>query len=148
MRMLFSLSLIALCALPALAATNVIPGYGAIDAPRDTDPLTLAQSFCAARIADDMAPLATHFAPKLAKVLEGAKEVPWQSYPDHPVSCSIKVLNGYDDTIGVLIEVTYDAGTRKWSDTLNFERTTTSWLLNNVFYEGGGNLRFRLFSGS
>ena len=35
-------------------------------------------------------------------------------------------------------------GTQRWADTLNLERTPDSWLLNNVFYQGGGNLRFRL----
>lgn len=28
---------------------------------------------------------------------------------------------------------------------INLERTPDSWLINNVFYDGGGNLRFRLF---
>ena len=41
-------------------------------------------------------------------------------------------------------EITYVAQAHRWADTLNLERTPDSWLLNNVFYDGGGNLRFRL----
>jgi hypothetical protein len=122
-------------------------GYGAIDAPRDTNPLALAQLFCSARISGDMSPLERFLAPKLIKLLAetpAGSVIPWQTYPDHPQSCEAKVLNGFDNTVGVLVEVTYMADARKWADTLNFERTPDSWLLNNLFYDGGGNLRFRL----
>ena len=70
--------------------------------------------------------------------------MPWQGYVYHPTGCSIEVLNGATDTIGVLVRLTYTAPERTWSDTLNFERTPDSWWLNNVFYDGGGNLRFTL----
>jgi hypothetical protein len=123
-------------------------GYGALDAPRDTDPLTLARLFCDARMSGDMSPLEKFFAPKLTKLLATAPAaaVPWQTFPDHPQSCEPQIINGYDDTVGVLVEVTYLADTRKWADILNLERTPDSWLLNNVFYDGGGNLRFRLLN--
>ncbi len=150
MRVIASL-LLALSISPAFAATSAgMPGYGAIDAPRDTTPIALAQDFCAARIHGDMAPLQRYFAPKLLQVLDGtpADAAPWQTYPDRPQSCTTELLNGFADTVGVLVRVSYTAGDRHWSDTLNFERTETSWLLNNVFYETGGNLRFRLFDQS
>lgn len=139
--------LLALLASPALAASVPMgAGYGAIDAPRDTDPLALAQNFCAARISGDMAPLVKFYAPKLQRLLADAAPdaVPWQAFPDHPQSCEPHIVNGYADTIGVLVEITYVADARQWVDTLNLERTPDSWLLNNVFYQGGGNLRFRL----
>ena len=132
----------------AAAATPPLgAGYGAIDATRDTDPVTLANAFCTARIVDDMSTIAGHFAPKLELALAEvpATQVPWQSLPDRPSSCSVEVLNGFDDTVGVLVRVTYKASDHTWSDTLNLERTPDTWLINNVFYENGGNLRFRLF---
>lgn len=148
-----------LAVIAALFATSAIAasvpmgaGYGAIDAPRDTDPTTLAQKFCDARVSrtgmDDLAPW---FAPKLVALLDRhanshlAAAVPWQGYIYHPTSCTLEVLNNAPNTIGVLIKITYTAPERVWSDTLNFERTPDSWLINNVFYEQGGNLRFRLF---
>ena len=137
------------------AALGAMPemgnGYGAIDAPRDTDPVTLAERFCAARISGDMTPLQPFFAPKLKRLLDGLPEpgaAPWQGYIDRPTACDVEVVNGYDDTIGVLVRVTYTSAERRWSDTLNFERTPDSWRLNNVFYEQGGNLRFRLVEGT
>jgi hypothetical protein len=141
-----------LIALPALAASPPLgAGYGAIDAPRDTDPVTLAQRFCDARVAQsDMGALARYFAPKLTRLLEQhasahvATPVPWQSHEQRPTGCSLEVVNGFDDTIGVLVKLTYTANGTTWSDTLNLERTPDSWLINNVFYDGGGNLRFRL----
>lgn len=126
-------------------------GYGAIDAPRDVDPVTLAERFCAARISGDMTPLEPYFAPKLARllaVLGDPDQAPWQGYREHPTDCELSVVNGYDDTIGVLVRITYSASGRTWSDTLNFERTPDSWRLNNVFYAQGGNLRFRLLEGT
>jgi hypothetical protein len=124
--------------LTLLVLTGARAGYGLIDTPRDTDPLRLAKAFCTARISGDMSPLAPYFAPKLRQVLEAAGDqpIPWQSRDIRPENCS------------VLVRLTYQAGTERWADTLNFERTPTSWLLNNVFYEPGGNLRFRLFEES
>jgi len=121
-------------------------GYGAIDAPRNTSPLELAERFCAARTSGDMAGVATFFAPKLRRLVAGRPDaqVPWQGLPDRPLSCALEVLNGYDDTVGVLVRITYEAPQHSWSDVLNLERTPDSWWINNVFYEGGGNLRFRL----
>jgi hypothetical protein len=127
------------------AALLATPGYGAIDAPRDTDPMALARLFCVARIEGDMRPLEPFFAPKLQALVAGAADVPWQARPDRPDTCTPQLLNNAPDTIGVLVQLTYGAGSQTWTDTLNFERTPDSWWLNNVFYDGGGNLRFRLF---
>lgn len=134
-----------------LMLTGAGAGYGDIDAPRDTDPLSLAKAFCDARLGSgDMSRLEPYFAPKLQRVLAGAGSapVPWQSKPLKQDTCSAEVLYGQDDIIGVLVRVSYVAGAERWADTLNFQRTPTSWLLNNVLYETGGNLRFRLFEGS
>jgi hypothetical protein len=146
MRALATLAVLVFAAPVAAASLPMANGYGALDAPRDTDPLTLAQQFCTARISGDMSPLEKFFAPKLVRLLAETPpgSVPWQAFPDRPESCKATILNGYDDTVGVLVELTYLADARRWADTLNLERTPDSWLLNNVFYEGGGNLRFRL----
>ncbi len=111
---------------PAIAASlPMANGYGALDAPRDIDPLTLARRFCDARIAGDMSPLEKFFAPKLSRLLAQtpSAKVAWQTFPDHPASCEAKILNGFDDTVGVLVELTYFADARHWADTLNLERT-------------------------
>lgn len=131
-----------------LTLTGAGAGYGDIDAPRDTDPLTLATRFCAARVAgDDMSELEPYFAPKLRRVLASAgnRRIPWQGRDLRPSTCSAEVLYGQDDIVGVLVRLSYAAGAERWADILNFQRTPTSWLLNNVLYETGGNLRFRLF---
>ena len=131
-----------------LTLTGAGAGYGDIDAPRDTDPLTLAKSFCAARLGDgDMSALEPYYAPKLKAVLAaaGTAPVPWQSHATKPQSCEPEVLYGQDDIIGVLVRLSYVADAERWADMLNFQRTPESWLLNNVLYESGGNLRFRLF---
>jgi hypothetical protein len=78
----------------------------------------------------------------------GSTPVPWQSHDLKPDRCEAEVLYGQDDIIGVLVRLSYVAGAEHWADTLNFQRTPTSWLLNNVLYETGGNLRFRLFETS
>lgn len=139
------LALVAPAAAQQLAMAN---GYGALDAPRDISPQQLGEMFCTARLSGDMSPLAPFFADKLAKLIgeatATATAVAWQSRPDHPQDCDISIVNGYDDTIGVLIAVAYTSGPQQWTDTLNLERTPDSWRLNNVFYDGGGNLRFRL----
>jgi hypothetical protein len=146
MRTLATLAFLALAVPAAATSLPMGNGYGAIDAPRDTDPLSLAQLFCEARISGDMAPLQKFFAPKLVHLLAETPpdKVAWQTLPDRPQRCEARVLNGFDDTIGVMVEITYLADAHKWADTLNLERTPDSWLLNNVFYDGGGNLRFRL----
>ena len=138
-----------LVATPTLAAQSMemANGYGWIGAKRDVSPETLGQMFCSARISGDMGPLEKYYAPKLKALLAelpSSAAVPWQGFADHPQSCTIRILNGFNNTVGVLVEVRYAGGDRNWSDTLNLERTPDSWLLNNVFYEGGGNLRFRL----
>ena len=143
------LALILSAALVGPAAAVSLPmanGYGAIDAPRDTDPLTLAQLFCTARMSGDMTPLERFYAPKLLHLLAGTPpdKVNWQAFPDHPQRCTVSIVNGYDDTVGVIVAVAYTAASRTWTDQLNLERTPHSWRLNNVFYDGGGNLRFRL----
>jgi hypothetical protein len=138
--------------LAATAASAATPplgnGYGAIDAPRDITPEALGQAFCEARIEGDMSPLARYFAPKLAELVEASanlSDIPWQSAEAKPTGCAIEIVNGFDDTIGVLVRITYSSAEGSWSDTLNLERTPDSWLINNVFYADGGNLRFRLF---
>jgi hypothetical protein len=130
-----------------LLLTGAGAGYGDIDAPRDTDPLTLAKAFCAARTANgDMSALIPYYAPKLQRVLaDAAGPIPWQSRDLTPDSCEPEVLYGQDNIVGVLVRLTYTSGHERWADTLNFQRTPTTWLLNNVLYESGGNLRFRLF---
>ena len=146
MRMLVPFAFLILAAPAAAASLPMANGYGALDAPRDIEPLALGQLFCDARISGDMSALEKFYAPKLVKLLKGtaASAVPWQTYPDHPQSCAVSIVNGFDDTIGVIVEVAYSAATHSWVDQLNLERTPDSWLLNNVFYDGGGNLRFRL----
>jgi hypothetical protein len=146
MRMLVPLAFLVLATPAAAVSLPMANGYGALDAPRDTDPLTLGQLFCNARIAGDMSSLEKFYAPKLTKLLQGASVVPWQTYPDTPQSCAVSIVNGFDDTVGVIVEVAYTAAAHKWVDQLNLERTPDSWLLNNVFYDGGGNLRFRLMN--
>jgi hypothetical protein len=144
MRMLVPLAFLVLATPAAAVSLPMANGYGALDAPRDTDPLTLGQLFCNARIAGDMSSLEKFYAPKLTKLLQGVSVVPWQTYPDTPQSCAVSIVNGFDDTVGVIVEVAYTAAAHKWVDQLNLERTPDSWRLNNVFYDGGGNLRFRL----
>ena len=146
MRRLVPLAFLVLAAPAAAASLPMANGYGAIDAPRDTDPLTLGQLFCDARIAGDMSALEKFYAPKLVRLLGETvpHQVDWQAYPDHPQSCAVSVVNGFDDTVGVIVDVAYTSSMREWTDQLNLERTPDSWRLNNVFYDGGGNLRFRL----
>ena len=123
-------------------------GYGAIDAVRDITPQALGEAFCKARIEGNMTPLARHFAPKLSELIEASAnvgDIPWQSAAATPTGCSIEIVNGFDDTIGVLVRITYSSAEGSWADTLNLERTPDSWLINNVFYADGGNLRFKLF---
>jgi hypothetical protein len=150
MRLMLTLACLAGIASPAFAGSmDMANGYGWIGAERNIDPETLGKLFCEARIKGDMSKLQAFFAPKLTNLLAQAPattQVPWQAFPDQPKSCAIKILNGYDDTVGVLVEIDYVADARQWADTLNLERTPDSWLLNNVFYEDGGNLRFRLVS--
>jgi len=138
-----------LAATPALAAQSMemANGYGWIGAVRDISPEQLGQMFCSARISGDMTPLEKFYAPKLSALLgelPTATAVPWQSLSDRPQSCAVRILNGFNNTVGVLVEVSYAGTGRNWTDTLNLERTPDSWRLNNVFYDGGGNLRFRL----
>jgi hypothetical protein len=140
---------------PGAAATaapksllNAVDGYGEPDAVRDITPLALGALFCKARQSGDMAGMNSYLSPKLKTLLAEATspdEVPWQSFPGMPLSCSLSVVNGFDNTIGVLVAITYESPERRWSDVLNLERTPDSWRLNNIFYADGGNLRFTLF---
>jgi hypothetical protein len=148
MRTLLTALFFATAALPAVAGS--LPplgnGYGAMDATRDIDSVSLGRQFCAARLLDDMSLVSDHFAPKLQTRLAATDgEVPWQSVDVRPTGCNISVVNGAVDTIGVLLLVSYTADGEAWSDTLNLLRTPDTWLIDNVFYEDGGNLRFRLF---
>jgi hypothetical protein len=139
---------------PALGASLELGnGYGAIDAPRDTDPLTLGQLFCEARMTGDMTAVAPFFAPRLENLLVEAEAspgafpngIPWQAIEATPSACTLEILNGADDTIGVMVKISYVSPAGAWADTINLDRTVDSWQINNVFYDGGGNLRFRLF---
>ena len=147
MRAFLAIAFIGVAAASAASSPMIGNGYGAREAPRDIDPARLGQLFCESRVAGDMSALTSYFAPKLKSVLDGvpAGEVPWQSRNSAPTGCTVEIVNGYADTIGVLVKVTYVSPAGGWSDTLNLERAPATWLLNNVFYEGGGNLRFRLF---
>jgi hypothetical protein len=147
MRIVLAVAL-ALLALPAPAASLPLGnGYGAIDADRDIDSVGLGLRFCEARLLDDMSRVDGHIAPVLALLIANRppEQVPWQSVDVRPTGCSIDVVNGATDTIGVLLKVSYTAPGFAWSDTLNLLRTPDTWLITNVFYESGGNLRFRLF---
>jgi hypothetical protein len=143
--------LLALVCLFALTTNPALAGYGRADAPRDIAPIELGQLFCESRLSQDMRPLKRFFAPKLARLLAETEQsrpaagVPWQSAAHRPSSCTVEILNGFDDTIGVLVQISYRASEAQWSDVINLERTPDSWLINNVFYQDGGNLRFRLF---
>jgi hypothetical protein len=152
MRLLASLAFILFATATLAASPEMGGGYGAIDARRDVDPVALAERFCDIRVhRGDMHQLDAYFAPKLTRLLDEhaashlAAAVPWQGYIDYPTACSVEVLNGATNTIGVLVKLHYTSPERQWSDTLNFERTRDSWRINNIFYEAGGNLRFRLF---
>jgi hypothetical protein len=149
MRLPLVFATLAALAAPALAAPlEMANGYGAIDAPRDISPEQLGHLFCAARLAGDMTPLTPFLDDKLTNLVREAAAtatpVAWQSHPDRPDACTISIVNGIDDTIGVLVAVAYSGDSQHWTDTLNLVRTPDSWRLNNVFYDGGGNLRFRL----
>ena len=114
---------------PAIAASlPMANGYGALDAPRDIDPLTLARRFCDARIAGDMSPLEKFFAPKLSRLLAQtpAAKVAWQTFPDHPASCEAKIINCFADTVGALAELTYFSAVRNGADSLKLEPTPSS----------------------
>ena len=118
-------ALLLLLSTPALAAMPAAGnGYGAIDARRDIAPLDLARRFCDARRAGDMTAVERFFAPKLklARLVAARAEadIPWQTHDQQPTSCSFEVVNGFDDTIGVLIRITYTAGGLRWSDTLTY----------------------------
>lgn len=148
MRLILSLAALLVSTAALAASPELGGGYGAIDAARDVDPVVLAERFCEIRVRrGNMQALYPYFAPKLTKLLDAhaASAVPWQGYMDAPTACRVEVLNAAVDTIGVLVKLHYTAPGRTWADTLNFERTRNSWRLNNVFYETGGNLRFRLF---
>lgn len=117
MRMLASVCLFILTTVPAGAV-----GYGRADDPRDIEPIELGQLFCESRVRGDMRPLERFFAPKLANLLAEiepsrlATGVPWQSSEYRPSSCTVEILNGFDDTIGVLVQISYQAPQARWSD--------------------------------
>jgi hypothetical protein len=153
-------------ALPAAAVSLPMGnGYGAKDAPRDIDPETLGQLFCKARMGGDMSPVEKFFAPKLIDSISNAQAsdaefrtahpgdtsplasgIPWQTVAATPNDCSIEILNGARDTIGVLVKISYSSPQGSWADTLNLVRTVDSWDIDNVFYDHGGNLRFKLLN--
>jgi hypothetical protein len=144
----FVILLALVLALPANAAQLVLAnGYGDKDTVRNLTSVQLGQRFCQGRLTGNMSGLGKFFAPELVALLDGrpVETVPWQSVAVQPNWCEVSVLNGATDTIGVLLKLTYTAKGETWSDTLGLQRTPDSWLINNVFYENGGNLRFRLF---
>jgi hypothetical protein len=163
MRISLILSLLLLSALPAAARYDA----GSPETPRHPDPAELGQLFCQARVTGDMTLLDGHLAGVLLESIGEAEkkleafrtqypnathpfsnELPWQTYPDRPSRCATEIVNGIDKAPVVLVKLSYfvpgnpDA---KWSDTIQMDRTPTSWLIDNVFYANGGNMRFKLF---
>jgi hypothetical protein len=152
MRLLLAFALFAALASPAFAfSSEPATGAGALDAERDIDPQHLGLLFCDARIRGDMSLVEKYFAPTLIHALAdlpAGKPVQWQSLPNHPTTCGIRILNGFDNTQSVMVQILYAAGPRAWADTLGLQRTPHSWWIYNVFYQDGGNLRFRLLDAS
>lgn len=150
MRTLLAFALaVAAAATPVFAASSLemANGAGWIGADRDIDPLHLGLLFCTARMKGDMGPMEKYYAPKLVELLgdvPAGTPIPWQTLPNHPTTCGVQIVNGFDNTVGVMVEVMYSSGLRQWNDILNLQRTPNSWWINNLFYDGGGNLRFRL----
>ena len=147
MRIVLAIAL-SIIALPASAGSVAMgSGHGAIDALRDIDALGLGHRFCEARLLDDMSRVEGYLAPRLTRLLVrvAPDEVPWQSGEIRPTGCLVEVVNNIDNTAGVLLRLQYSAPGMQWEDTLGLLRTPDSWRITNVFYEGGGNLRFRLF---
>lgn len=133
--------------MPAAGASVALgAGYGAIDAPRDIDAIGLGHRFCEARLLGDMSRIEGHVAPQLAALLEGLRpdDVPWQTVPERPTGCEIGLVNGVANTAGVLLSVHYTTDTLTWTDSIGLVRAPETWLITNVFYQTGGNLRFRL----
>jgi hypothetical protein len=145
MRALLALVLISLLVLPAAADSRT----GDPNTPRDPDARKLGEMFCAARISGDMSPMLPYIDPSLRKVsLMAIGEYLWQGHSgSRPKSCTIEIVNGFDRTAEVLVRIWYTAPRDNWADTLNLLRTPTGWVITNLFYEDGGNLRFRLFEG-
>ena len=142
---LFVLASALLLSLPALAASP----YGDPNTPRDPDARRLGEMVCAARIDGDMRPLLPFMDPAFRKVSTIAiGDYLWQSHPaEQPTSCTIDIVNGFDRTREVLVRITYRSKDSVWADIVNLLRTPDSWKITNVFYETGGNLKFRMFEG-
>jgi hypothetical protein len=156
-------SLLVLSALPAAARYDA----GSRDTPRHPDPIELGQIFCQARVTGDMTLLDGHLAGVLSESISDAEQklaafraqypnathkfsngLPWQTYPDRPSRCAVEIVNGIDKAPVVLVKLSYfvpGSPDAKWSDTIQMDRTPDSWLIDNVFYANGGNMRFRLF---
>jgi len=125
---------------------------GNADSPRTPTPLQVAERFCAAAISGEWTRLRPPMAPALlssiVKALRHAGEdvaIPWSSLSGRPSTCDASFVNGIENAPIVLVAVTYwlpDGSQRV--DQVQMDRTPDSWVVDNVLYEGGGNLRFRL----
>jgi hypothetical protein len=144
-RLVFCLLIAGISMGPAMGDSS----HGDASTPRDPDARRLGEMFCAARIGGDMRPILPYIDPRLRKVsLIAIGDFLWQGRPAaRPTSCTIDIVNGFDRTIEVLVRITYLAPRETWSDIINLERTPTGWVITNLFYETGGNLRFRMFEG-
>jgi hypothetical protein len=162
MRISFALPLLALLATPALARYDA----GRPETERHPDPLELGELFCKARVADDMSLLGGHLAPILIASIDDAqakaeallkrspmlptplhKGLPWQTRAERPTSCTVELVNGIAQAPVVMVKLNFFVAgdsAAKWADTIQLERTPTSWLIDNVFYANGGNMRFKL----
>lgn len=128
-------------ALPALAYFDA----GSPDTPRHPDPLALGAMFCAGVVSGDMSALLPHLAPILARAVSGHGDVPWTGLAEPPLACAPSIVNGIDRAPVVLVALTYSlAGGGTVTETIQLDRTARAWLIDNVFYATGGNLRFRL----
>ena len=158
---LIALMLLALCS-PASARYDA----GNADTPRHPDPVELANIFCNATITGDMSLIDPHVAPVLQDSIAAvdvraqsfrerhpgvpvplADGLPWQTFKDRPTRCAVEFVNGIEKAPIILVKLSYfvDGESKaKWADTIQLDRTPDHWLIDNVFYANGGNMRFRL----
>jgi hypothetical protein len=159
-------SLIVLMLLTLASPVSARYDAGNPDAPRHPDPIELGNLFCNARIAGDMSLVDAHVAPVLKQSIAAvadlaerfrqrfpdkpvplAEGLPWQTFPDQPARCAIEIVNGIDKAPIILVKLSYfvDGDAQpKWADTIQLDRTPDHWLIDNVFYAHGGNMRFKL----
>jgi len=159
-------SLIVLMLLTLSSPVSARYDAGSADTPRHPNPVELGSLFCNARITGDMSMVDAYVAPVLkqsiAAVADRAERfrqrfpdkrvpltegLPWQTLPDQPARCAIEIVNGIENAPIILVKLSYfvdgDAQPR-WADTIQLDRTPDRWLIDNVFYAHGGNMRFKL----